>query len=161
ELDNRFIVDDVELKRGGVSYTYDTLIELERKYKNVLTGKFGLVMGSDLLPAFHLWHRAEDIASMVDFVLAGRPKDCLPDVPVSDSNNVSKADYSKFDSVSSGEMEYDRLNFKYPHFVLKNAFLDISSSQIRNYICNGLAWRYLVPDVVYRYILNKHLYGCN
>src|SRR5574344_681202 len=46
-MDSRFKVDDCELKRGGVSYTYDTVCFLEKKYASDLEGKIGLVMGQD------------------------------------------------------------------------------------------------------------------
>lgn len=48
--------------------------------------------------------------------------------------------------------------FMYPYTPLENPLLSISSSEIRDRIGSAKSWRYLVPDPVYRYIVEHHLY---
>ena len=48
--------------------------------------------------------------------------------------------------------------FPLPHIPLVNPLLSISSSEIRACIRSGKSWRYLVPDPVYRYIVEHTLY---
>ena len=48
--------------------------------------------------------------------------------------------------------------FMYPYRPLENPLLSISSSEIRDRIASAKSWRYLVPDPVYRYIVEHHLY---
>jgi len=46
-----------------------------------------------------------------------------------------------------------------PHKYLDNVSIHISSSNIRQRISSGRAFRYLVPEKVYKYILKKDLYN--
>ena len=50
-----FVVETCELERGGISYTYDTLEYLGKKYANKMEGKLGLIMGDDLVDGFEEW----------------------------------------------------------------------------------------------------------
>lgn len=45
-----------------------------------------------------------------------------------------------------------------PHSYMDNVSINISSSDIRNRIRKGKAFRYLIPELVYSYILEKDLY---
>ena len=47
----------------------------------------------------------------------------------------------------------------YPHRVITNTVLPISSSEIRRRIREGRAVRYLLPDAVLAYIRDNNLYG--
>ena len=64
--------ESCELDRGGVSYTYDTIRILQKKYAEKLDGKIGLIIGQELAAEFQKWYRAEDIAKEVDIILAYR-----------------------------------------------------------------------------------------
>jgi nicotinate-nucleotide adenylyltransferase len=65
-----FFIDDCELKRGGISYTIETITEIKRKYgdKDI----FGLVIGDDLVNKFHLWKNAEELANNTELIVAKR-----------------------------------------------------------------------------------------
>lgn len=63
-------VDDCEIRRGGLSYTIDTLGEIASRY--AIEGKPGLVIGDDLIPGFPSWHRPAEIAAASDLVCAHR-----------------------------------------------------------------------------------------
>ncbi|WP_320127929.1 nicotinate (nicotinamide) nucleotide adenylyltransferase [uncultured Sphaerochaeta sp.] len=64
------LVDDCELKRGGVSYTYDTVKHLYLQYS--IKGRLGFVMGDDLLPGLHKWHEFDALKELVSFVVIRR-----------------------------------------------------------------------------------------
>ena len=64
------IVDDCELRRGGVSYTIDTVRHVLSSY--ALEAKPGLVIGDDLVPDFGTWHRAGELAELVDIIVVHR-----------------------------------------------------------------------------------------
>jgi nicotinate-nucleotide adenylyltransferase len=51
-------VCDLELRRGGKSYTVDTLRELRRLYPD---GEFFLMMGTDMFLNFTAWYKVEEI----------------------------------------------------------------------------------------------------
>ncbi|HOT62876.1 MAG TPA: nicotinate-nucleotide adenylyltransferase [Treponemataceae bacterium] len=77
----RLAVDDCELKRGGVSFTIDTLRDLARRYGRRLEGRIGLVIGEDLVPGFPSWREADEIARVADVIVATRPGSPRIDFP--------------------------------------------------------------------------------
>lgn len=56
-------VSDVEVRRGGKSYTCDTLVELRRRYPDA---SFTLLLGSDMLCCFSSWVNSRKIMDMAD-----------------------------------------------------------------------------------------------
>ncbi len=66
----RLAVDDCEIRRGGLSYTADTIADLERRYH--IDGRIGLVIGDDLLSSFSRWHRADYILDHTQILVAKR-----------------------------------------------------------------------------------------
>jgi nicotinate-nucleotide adenylyltransferase len=124
--DPRIAIDDCEIRRGGVSYTIDTIADIKRRYNPA--GKPGLIIGDDLERTFSQWRRAADIAAETDIIIAHRE--------------------------SGGPAA-----FPYPHRLLNNAVMEISSAAIRNHIQNGEPWRSLVPQGARFIIEDRRLYG--
>ena len=127
----RFAVSDVELRRPGTSYTIDTLRDLRRH--NLVQSIPGLVLGDDLIAEYRTWRQHEQLAAEVSFLVARR----LP------SRDAHAAARSAFD---------------YPHLVLDNAVLDVSSTLLRGRVRRGQVVRHLVPDAVLDYINRNRLY---
>ena len=57
----KFQVSDIEIKRQGKSYSYDTLCALKRMYPD---DELYFIIGSDMLLSFDKWYRYADILSM-------------------------------------------------------------------------------------------------
>jgi nicotinate-nucleotide adenylyltransferase len=70
--ESRFLVDDCEIARKGVSYTADTLAEVIERYQP--TEKPFLLIGDDLAPGFASWKDPDTIAEIADIVLARRTR---------------------------------------------------------------------------------------
>ncbi|MFP3091314.1 nicotinate (nicotinamide) nucleotide adenylyltransferase [Treponema sp. TIM-1] len=68
--DPRLTVDDSEIRRQGVSYTIDTLGDIERRY--LPQGKPALILGDDLARDFPQWKKAQEIAERADIIIAHR-----------------------------------------------------------------------------------------
>jgi nicotinate-nucleotide adenylyltransferase len=68
--DPRLTVDDCEIRRGGVSYTVDTIADIIRRYAP--DEKPGLIIGDDLAADFPQWHKSDDILAMADIIIARR-----------------------------------------------------------------------------------------
>ena len=66
-----FIIDDCEIKRGGTSFTVDTVTDIIERYK--LKEKPGLLLGDDLTDDFDTWKDPEKIARMTQLIVARRP----------------------------------------------------------------------------------------
>ena len=62
---------DVELSRGGISYTLDTVNELQRRHPR---HRWFLLVGSDMLKV--RWYGLEELARRATFVVATRPESC-------------------------------------------------------------------------------------
>ena len=64
------VIDPRETLRSGVSYTFDTLQELQREQPQAA---FFLFLGQDQAAAFEQWHRWQDILKLAQVVVAHRP----------------------------------------------------------------------------------------
>ena len=74
------IISDIEIRRGGKSYTYDTLVELSRP-----DARLFLLCGTDMVLTFDKWYRFEDIFKLCYPTYVRREKD-----PLLDSRIVAK-----------------------------------------------------------------------
>jgi nicotinate-nucleotide adenylyltransferase len=64
-----FAVSDIEIRRGGISYTIDTLSLLKKKYPYA---KLFLIIGSDSLKILKKWKDLKGIQKLCRIVLARR-----------------------------------------------------------------------------------------
>jgi nicotinate-nucleotide adenylyltransferase len=69
-VDPRITLDDCEIRREGVSYTIDTIADIQGRC--LPQGRPGLILGDDLARNFSQWHRAEEIARSADIIIARR-----------------------------------------------------------------------------------------
>jgi nicotinate-nucleotide adenylyltransferase len=76
--DPRLTVDDCEIRREGVSYTADTLVDIVRRY--VPDGKPGLIIGDDLAEDFPKWDRSGEILELADIIIARRIQHSKPKI---------------------------------------------------------------------------------
>lgn len=61
---------DIELERGGTSYTADTLAELGRRHPGA---ELVLILGSDAAGGLPTWERAEEVRTQASIVVVTRP----------------------------------------------------------------------------------------
>lgn len=127
-------VSDIEIRRGGASYTYLTLQELSEKYKN---DELFLITGADMFMSIHTWKHPEIIFSLA--VICGVPRND------DDIKNLEK--HSEYLHTLGAKTE-----------ILDAEVITVSSTEIRRRIKNGESTQGLVPDEVREYINKKHLY---
>ena len=153
ESNPKFVAESCELDRGGVSYTYDTLLHIIDKYSSELSEKPALIMGQEVASEFHKWHKHEEIVKISDLILARRYQNCNF-IDTKQFENKQTENYT-------GNYVDDSVfnNFKYEYTLLDNPVLPISSTEIRARIALGKSWQYLVPTEVFRYIKLNNLYG--
>jgi nicotinate-nucleotide adenylyltransferase len=130
--DPTMTVDDCEIRRGGPSYTVDTLRDVIARYHP--DGKPGLIVGEDLADGLFTWRDPEVILELADIICARRYA----------APRVSGA---AVDSVH------------YPHAGADNPIIEISSSIVRDRISSGRAFRRFLDPGVYAYIVENRLYG--
>ena len=65
-----FLLVNHELRRGGISYTIDTLKSFQEQHP---TSKFFLLIGADSLTEFSTWYQPAEICDLADLVVVARP----------------------------------------------------------------------------------------
>ncbi len=63
-------IDEQEIKRGGVSYTIDTVRDYRRRFP---TAELFYLIGADHVPSLAKWREAGELAKLVEFVAIPRP----------------------------------------------------------------------------------------
>ena len=71
-------VSDVEVQRGGPSYTADTIAELRREEPDA---EFFVILGDDAAAGFGTWERFEEVAAGATLVVVDRPGKVAPTDP--------------------------------------------------------------------------------
>ncbi len=132
--DERLGVCDLEIVRGGPSYTVDTLRELHaRDPDDHLT----FVLGGDIALGLPAWHEPETVLGLATLAVAER-------------SGAARRDIQERLEQAFGTMAAPRF-FDMPR-------IDISSSMIRGRLAAGRPIRYLVPDAVADRINQEGLY---
>jgi len=132
--DERLGVCDVEVRRGGPSYTVDTLRELHaRDPEDDLT----FIVGGDIALGLPSWHEPEAVLGLARLAVAERSGAGRQEIATRLAERFADAPPPVF--------------FDMPR-------LDISSSQIRRRVAEGRPIRYLVPDPVAEHIARGRLY---
>jgi len=145
--DKRFLAESCEIDRKGLSYTWDTICYLEKKYAGRLTGKIGLIMGDDLAADYGKWNHAAEMAEKCQLILASRPEE------KEDEKFCNKPVGAYAEKTPETHISH------FPHVKVANPQIILSSTDIRSRIGKGLSWRYLVSDDVFYYIVKRKLYG--
>lgn len=143
-----FFVDDCELKRGGKSYTIDTIKHLLKKYKSE---QLYLIIGADNFETLSEWKEYKKILELVNIVVTTRPGYQIPE------NETEWPDYV---TPLVGESDFGTIELKTGRsieFITLND-LDISSSELRKKLRAGRPAEKYLPLAVERYIQQNNLY---
>lgn len=70
DSDKEISISDIELKRGGVSYTSDTIKELKASLGD--SAQIAIVMGDDHVKSLSKWHEFEYLRDNVEFLVCRR-----------------------------------------------------------------------------------------
>ena len=139
-LGDRVKVLDLEISRGGKSFTSDTIAELKGANRE---DEFWLLMGTDMFMTFQAWHEPETILQNTGIAAFGRTEE---------------------DSEELFSIQREYLMKQYPGariFTLTiPGVIDISSTELREMLQKGEGGNLLAP-AVYGYILRNGLYNTN
>jgi nicotinate-nucleotide adenylyltransferase len=128
EWDRRFEISDFELRRGGVSYTIDSVRHFQALYPQ---DELYWIIGGDQLPKLHLWKDITALAQLVEFIFLERPGHqikAMPDIP---GLRLRRCD---------------------------GHLLAISSTELRDRVKRDLSLDYFVPHKAIVYIRDHGLY---
>jgi nicotinate-nucleotide adenylyltransferase len=142
-----FIVDDREVRRSGVSYSFDTLAELRHEFPQ---RSLCLLLGMDAFLGLPGWHRWRELLTLAHIVVAHRPG---WRVPTTGPLGELMVDHG---TGSIRVLHEERAGRVYVRAVTQ---LEISSTELRALITGGRDPRYLVPDAVRQIILGTRCYA--
>ena len=135
--DKDLVVSPMELERGAVSYTVDTLEELRNKHP---ADMIDWIIGDDNLAKLLEWRSIDRIFDLANFVVLARAGGQVPDVLRS---RVCAPDHRG----RNGGITF-----------VENPTVLVSSTEIRSRLQTGEAIDTLVPPAVSRYIDHYGLY---
>ena len=144
-----FAVDDRELRRGGPSYTIDTVLELREEFPD---RSLGLIIGMDAFLGLPTWHRWDEILDYAHIIVAHRPGWKAPDIGVLGELIIEHGTHRV------DELHAARNGLVHIHAVTQ---LEIASTEIRDLVAAGRDPRFLMPDDVRDAILEMGLYKEN
>lgn len=131
-------VSDLEIKRGGRSYTYETLEQLHKIYPD---DELFLIMGADMFLSIETWKNPDVIFSLA--TICGVPR---------------KGTGGR-EELARREPLLNDLGAK--TMVLSLSLPEISSTDIREAVRKGQQIGFFVPRCVEEYIFAKHLYSAD
>lgn len=130
-----FVVDQREVKRGGVNFTCETLAEFKQEFPE---DELFFLMGSDSLQDLPTWKEPETIASLATIVAVNRGpvsqeqlQGWLANLPESVRNAVQ---------------------------LVNMPAVEIAASDLRQRVSRNQSLRFLTPRPVERYIMEQGLY---
>lgn len=144
-----FELSDIEIKRGGRSFTIDTLRALKQKDGSL---DISLIIGNDSFNDITTWCEYESIFESASFIVVERPG-----YPVKKPGEVLPVELARkfwYDADKGKFLNSFGTTLTY----LTTTLLDIASSDVREKVKQGASVRYLLPDPVIEYILKTGLY---
>lgn len=132
-----FRVSTVELDRGGVSFTVDTLAAIQAQRPDA---DLCFLMGADSLAEFDRWREPQRICELATLLVACRAGEPLPDI-----SGVTQ----RLQLPSSVEMRVERIDMP---------GIELSSRDIRRRVSEGRSIRFRVPRAVEMVIETAGLY---
>jgi nicotinate-nucleotide adenylyltransferase len=140
-----FVLDDREYRRGGPSWTVDTLKSLRAELGSNVS--LCWLVGADAFAGLDTWHDARRLPELAHFVVLARPGAAPPEPPDWLRPRLTD-DRSRIFSAPSGSIVPVAVE---PH--------DISASAIRARLADNQPVAGLLPEAVERYIHEHRLYG--
>ena len=133
--DGHVVVSDIEIKRGGKSYTSDTLSELSGEDRELY-----FLCGTDMFLSLPGWHKPEVVFSLAVIVCAGRYLNDESTQKVIEAAQVYRSRY------------------KARVILLEGDFIEISSTEVRQALYSGDCTNNFISESVLEIIRRENLY---
>lgn len=130
---NGFDISDIEYKREGNSYTYNTILELRKAY-NMTDEKINFLIGTDAFIKIRTWYETDKLKELVHFIVFKR------------TNNFNKDDFDELKELGYN-FEFAPMNY-----------IDVSSTRLRENLEKGVSINDMELPKVREYIKKHGLY---
>lgn len=143
-----FFIDDQEIRRGGKSYTFETIKNLR---KEIAAEDLFLIIGADNLEALVEWKDYKKILSEVNLIVTTRPGYETPesqeDLPEYLQEQVAEFDFNFIELKTGRNIQFITLQD-----------IEISSSELRKWLRSGRPVEKYLPLSVESYLKEHKLY---
>ena len=130
---NGFDISDIEYKREGNSYTYNTILELRKAY-NITDEKINFLIGTDAFIKIRTWYNTDKLKELVHFIVFKR------------TNEFNKDDFNEL------------RGFRYDFEFAPMNYIDVSSTKLRENLGNGISINDMELPKIREYIKEHGLY---
>lgn len=130
---NDFDISDIEYKREGNSYTYNTILELRKAY-NITDEKINFLIGTDAFKKIRTWYKTDKLKELVHFIVFKR------------TNEFNKDDFNELRGFGY-DFEFAPMNY-----------IDVSSTRLRENLGNGISINDMELPKIREYIKEHGLY---
>jgi nicotinate-nucleotide adenylyltransferase len=153
EQETKFSTDLMEINTGGISYTVDTLSQLQEKHTN---WELNLILGADAFMMIDTWKNYADIFKLCDLLVGTRPNTKLElPVKLSQTLGLKKIPPEKnFDPLRTTLIPTTGKTIRFYQISPQ----DISSTEIRHKTQTGKDIKNWLPHAVDQYIIKNQLY---
>lgn len=143
-----YFVDDQEIKRGGSSYTIDTILSLRKNYE---ASELYLIVGADKFEELAQWKDYQKILAETNIIITTRPgydvPESLEDMPAYLKPFVAEFDFNFIELNTGRSIEFITLRD-----------IEVSSSEVRKWLRMGKPVEQYLPLAVESYIKEHRLY---
>jgi nicotinate-nucleotide adenylyltransferase len=146
-----FSVSDVELRREGKSYSVETLRFFCHEDPEA---ELFFIVGLDSFLEITTWKKYHDIFALCHVVVLSRPG-----VARCDPTELTPREFWRAFHPGRNSNHWIYMPSGHSVYFLDRPFMDISSSEIRQRIRRGKSIRYMMPERVEAYVLQKRCYS--
>ncbi|SER22331.1 nicotinate-nucleotide adenylyltransferase [Nitrosomonas sp. Nm51] len=148
----RFLLDEREIKRPGVSTSVTSLREYHAEYGGRAVLCF--IMGADTFLRIHYWHCWRELFQLCHLIIVERP---------GSMRLINRSDLPQKIQIECASRWTSDPNdlacqFSGMIYTAQTTLLDISATKIRDLVAAGKSIRYLLPDITADYIKTHDLY---
>ena len=130
---NGFDISDIEYKREGNSYTYNTILELRKAY-NITDEKINFLIGTDAFIKIRTWYKTDKLKELVHFIVFKR------------TNEFNKDDFNELRGFGY-DFEFAPMNY-----------IDLSSTRLIENLGNSISINDMELPKIREYIKEHGLY---
>ena len=149
-----FSVSDIEVKRGGKSYTIETVTTLRAMHPAT---EFYFITGLDSFLEIQMWNNWERLLPLCSFVVLSRPGYRFADLMKIDFMKGASKVLAALDRGEQMHAMFQPDGFKICLEMIP--LYDISSTDIRKRIRDSRTVKYHLPEDVETYIMKNKLYA--
>ncbi len=139
-----FIIDDREIKRGGTSYTHETISEIKKEYPSKV--KLYCIIGYDLLDSISSWEYFQEILELSNILVTRR-----------ENSNSESSKNKVFPYLTTNQSIFHNASYG-KIFIENTSIINVTSTDIKYKIKNNISISGLVNPNLERWLEKNKVY---